>query len=94
MNAVEIEEMVSALAKRPFDANEFPFALLQALGNKRTTIKWLRSRASNRSDVDVVAAYKLYNINKGRLEKLIHRIFASARLEIEIKDRSGNPVMP
>ncbi|MGC8536444.1 MAG: GIY-YIG nuclease family protein, partial [Rhizomicrobium sp.] len=28
------------------------------------------------------------------LEKLIHRIFDPARLEIEIKDRFGNPVVP
>lgn len=34
MNAVEIEEEVSALAERPFDAEEFPFAFLQAFGNK------------------------------------------------------------
>lgn len=34
MNAVEIEEAVSALAERPFDAEEFPFAFLQAFGNK------------------------------------------------------------
>ena len=46
------------------------------------------------ADVEVVATYKLYNINRSKLENLIHRIFASARLEIEIKDRFGNPVMP
>ena len=28
MNAVEIEEAVSELAEQPFDAEEFPFALL------------------------------------------------------------------
>ena len=51
MNAVEIEEAVSALAERPFDAAEFPFAFLEAFGNKVTTIKRLRTGASNRSDV-------------------------------------------
>ena len=51
MNAVEIEEAVSALAERPFDAAEFPFALLEAFGNKATTIKRLRTGASNRLDV-------------------------------------------
>ena len=34
MNAVEIEEAVSALAELPFEAEEFPFAFLQAFGNK------------------------------------------------------------
>ena len=47
MNAVEIEEAVSALAERPFDAAEFPFAFLEAFGNKETTIKRLRTGASN-----------------------------------------------
>ena len=30
MNAVEIEEAISALAKRPFDTAAFPFAFLQS----------------------------------------------------------------
>jgi hypothetical protein len=51
MNAVEIEEAVSALAEQPFDGNEFPFAFLEAFGNKTTTIKKLRKGASNKSDV-------------------------------------------
>ena len=51
MNAVEIEEAVSALAERPFEGEEFPFAFLRAFGNKTTTIKRLRSGASNGSDV-------------------------------------------
>jgi restriction-modification enzyme MmeI-like protein len=51
MNAVEIEEAISALAERPFDPEEFPFTFLQAFGNKDTTIKRLRRGESNRSDV-------------------------------------------
>ena len=46
------------------------------------------------ADVEIVATYRLYNIDRGRLEKLIHRIFAPARLAIEIEDRFGNPVVP
>ncbi len=51
MNAVEIEEAISALAEQAFDPVEFPFAFLQAFGNKDTTIKRLRSGASNKSDL-------------------------------------------
>src|ERR1700726_837384 len=51
MNAVEIEEAISALAERPFDAGEFPFAFLQAFGNKDTTLKRLRKGESNKSDL-------------------------------------------
>jgi hypothetical protein len=46
------------------------------------------------ADVEVVATYKLSNINRARLENLIHRIFSPAQLNIEIKDRFGNPVVP
>jgi hypothetical protein len=50
MNAVEIEEAISKLAEQPFDAAEFPFAFLQAFGNKETTLKRLRKGESNKSD--------------------------------------------
>jgi hypothetical protein len=50
MNAVEIEEAVSQLAEAPFDPEEFPFAFLEAFGNKQTTIKRLKS-SSNQSDL-------------------------------------------
>ena len=51
MNAVEIEEAISTLAEQPFDAQEFPFAFLQAFGNKETTLKRLRKGESNKSDL-------------------------------------------
>ncbi len=46
------------------------------------------------ADVEIVATYKLFNISRIKLENLIHRIFGPARLDIEIKDRFGNPVIP
>lgn len=46
------------------------------------------------ANVEVVATYELYNINQTKLENLIHRIFGPARLEIEIMDRLGNPIVP
>ena len=50
MNAVEIEEAISALAAQPFDSEEFPYEFLLAFGNKATTIKRLRTGSSNKSD--------------------------------------------
>lgn len=44
--------------------------------------------------VDVVATYKLYNINRTKLENLLHRFFAKARLDFEIPDRFGSKVKP
>ncbi len=53
MNAVEIEEAVSALAEQPFDSEEFPYLFLLAFGNKDTTIKRLRATkgSTNASDI-------------------------------------------
>lgn len=51
MNAVEIEQAISELAAQPFDRAGFPYAFLEAFGNKTTTIKKLRQGASNASDL-------------------------------------------
>jgi hypothetical protein len=51
LNAVEIEEAISQLAEKPFDPVNFPYAFLEAFGNKETTIKRLRAGASNKSDL-------------------------------------------
>jgi hypothetical protein len=52
VNAVEIEEAVSKLAGEPFNPDVFPYAFLEAFGNKETTIKRLKSGATNASDFD------------------------------------------
>lgn len=44
--------------------------------------------------VQPVKTYSLYNIDRVKLENLIHKFFASACLEIEIKDRFGKTVRP
>lgn len=46
------------------------------------------------ADVEVVATYELSNINRTKLENLLHRFFEPAKLNIEIKDRFGNPIVP
>ena len=51
MNAVEIEQAITDLAEQPFDAANFPYAFLEAFGNKATTIQRLRSGATNKSDL-------------------------------------------
>jgi len=51
LNAVEIEQAITDLAEQPFDPEEFPYAFLEAFGNKATTIKRLRAGASNKSDL-------------------------------------------
>lgn len=46
------------------------------------------------ADVEIVTTYRLFNINRVKLENVIHRVFDAARLDIEIKDRFGIPVAP
>lgn len=46
------------------------------------------------ADVEVVTTYTLYHINRTKLENLLHKIFAPARLNITITDRFGSPVQP
>lgn len=44
--------------------------------------------------VEVVATYKLHNLNRTKLENIFHRLFGSAQLDLIIEDRFGNPVKP
>lgn len=44
--------------------------------------------------VEVVATYKLFNINRVQLEAVIHKVFAGAAIDLTIPDRFGNPVKP
>jgi hypothetical protein len=46
------------------------------------------------ADVEVVASYKLVDINRTKLEGIFHRIFAPAQLDLTIQDRFGHPVRP
>jgi len=46
------------------------------------------------ADVEVVATYELYNINRTKLEHVLHKFFNCANLDIQINDRFGNPVVP
>jgi len=46
------------------------------------------------AEVEIMATYDLVGIDRTRLENLLHRFFAAARLEIEIEDRFGRPVIP
>jgi hypothetical protein len=52
LNAVEIEQAITQLAEQDFDAEAFPYAFLEAFGNKETTIKRLKSGATNASDIE------------------------------------------
>jgi hypothetical protein len=46
------------------------------------------------ADVEIVATFKLANINRKKLEALLHKFFGKARLDLELKDRFGSQVEP
>lgn len=46
------------------------------------------------ADVEIVANFKLANINRKRLEALLHKFFNPARLNVELNDRFGFEVTP
>lgn len=46
------------------------------------------------ADVDVVATYKLHNLNRVKLEGIFHRLFSEAQIDLTIEDRFGHPVKP
>lgn len=46
------------------------------------------------AEVEVVATYKLSNLNRVKVENLFHKIFAAAQLDITLLDRFGKPFRP
>jgi hypothetical protein len=46
------------------------------------------------ADVEIVATFKLANVNPKALEALLHKFFGGARLDLELKDRFGSQVEP
>lgn len=76
MNPVEIEEAISDLAMQPFDQDEFPYAFLEAFGNKATTIKRLRSGTSNKSDMGGVLQTNNIHIAIAERDKVTEQLAA------------------
>ncbi len=46
------------------------------------------------AEVEIVATYKLHNLNRTKLESIFHRLFGAAQIDLTIEDRFGNPVKP
>ena len=46
------------------------------------------------ADVEIVATYKLFDVNRTGLERLIHRVLGSVRFDTQIPDRFGKMIRP
>ena len=44
--------------------------------------------------IEIVAEYKLHNLNRTKMENIFHRLFGAVQLDLTIEDRFGKPVKP
>ncbi len=78
---------------------EYHQGVLHKIGVTGGDVKTRLANAKNdptflMDEVEVVAEYTLHNIDRIKLENLIHRFFDSARANITIKDRFGKSITP
>jgi hypothetical protein len=89
--------VLRSMSNHPFVAEHRE--LIHKIGVTGGNVETRIANASNEAtyllaDVEVVASYKLADINRTKLEDLFHRIFATAQLDLAIEDRFGHPVRP
>ncbi len=46
------------------------------------------------AEVEIIATYKLHNLNRTKLENIFHRLFGAVQIDLTIEDRFGHPVKP
>lgn len=88
--------VLRSLSDHPFVAERRE--LIHKIGVTGGTVEGRISGAENQTTymlakVEVVATYKLHNINRVRLEALFHKLFASAQLDVAI-EVAGRTVRP
>ena len=89
--------VLRSLSAEPFVAEHRE--LIHKIGVTGGTVEARTANASHDAtyllaEVEVVATYKLAEVNRTKLENLFHRIFAPAQIDLTIQDRFGHPVRP
>jgi len=89
--------VLRSLSKHPYVAEHRE--LIHKIGVTGGTVEARIANAAHEetyllADVEVVATYKLSEINRSKLENLFHRIFAPAQLDLTINNPFGNAVRP
>lgn len=103
-SALDVEDVVSGTIYVLRSLSEHPFVaehreLIHKIG---VTSGKVEARIANAktdatyllADVEIVSTYAVANLSRTKLENLIHRLFASAQIDLTIEDRFGNPVKP
>ncbi|MHB8851256.1 MAG: GIY-YIG nuclease family protein [Acidithiobacillus ferriphilus] len=89
--------VLRSLSKHPFvvEHRELIHKIGVTGGNVETRIAGAEKDSTYLlADVEVVATYKLHNLNRTRLENIFHRLFSAAQIDVTIEDRFGHPVKP
>ena len=73
--------------------------LLHKIGYTRGELEDRFSNAASErtflmADVEVVATYRIANASAGKLENVLHRFFASARIDVKLREEVGGFVEP
>ena len=103
-DAVEADDIASGTIYVLRSGSHHPFIaehreLIHKIGVTGGKVKTRIANAENDATyllapVDIVAEYRLHNINRTRLESLFHRLFGEVQIDLTIPDRFGNPVKP
>lgn len=89
--------VLRSLSEHPFIAEHRE--LLHKIGVTGGKVETRINNAENEATyllakVEVVASYKLFGINRTKLENLFHRLFSAVQVDLIIQDRFGHPVKP
>ena len=89
--------VLRSLSKHPFVSEHR--TLIHKIGVTGGKVETRIADAENQATyllapVEIVAQYKLHNLNRTKLENIFHRLFSTVQLDLTIEDRFGKPVKP
>ncbi len=89
--------VLRSLSKHPFVSEHR--MLIHKIGVTGGKVETRIADAENQSTyllapVEIVAEYRLHNLNRTRMENIFHRLFSTVQLDLTIEDRFGKPVKP
>ncbi len=89
--------VLRSLSKHPFVSEHR--TLIHKIGVTGGKVETRIADAENQATyllapVEIVAEYRLHNLNRTRMENIFHRLFSTVQLDLTIEDRFGKPVKP
>ena len=89
--------VLRSLSKHPFVSEHR--TLIHKIGVTGGKVETRIADAENQATyllapVEIVAEYRLHNLNRTRMESIFHRLFSAVQLDLTIEDRFGKPVKP